>query len=155
MTREDIRAALSDEQALTATLLGEARGEGLEGLVAVACVVKNRADHPRWWGKSIKGCCLAPSQFSCWWEGEHANTRAVYDLAVALLTNQPLGDRSLVSELRWVAQGVIGEQLRDVTLGADHYLTRALWTSPKAPTWSRTKAPHARIASHVFFRLEI
>jgi len=51
---------------LAKTLWGEARGEGREGLIAVAWVIKNRADNPGWWGKSIELVCLKPYQFSCW-----------------------------------------------------------------------------------------
>lgn len=155
MTRDAIRAQLTDEQALACLLLGEAGGEPIEGLVAVANVVCNRARHPRWWGgPTVKSVVLAPSQFSCWWE-TNANAAGVYAMAEALVTRQPLGDRSLVSELRWIAQGALGDQLRDHTRSADHYLTRTLFESSLCPSWAKGRVPVAAIASHVFLRLEL
>lgn len=127
----------------------------MHGVAAVGSVIRNRADHPRWWGKDIKSVCLAPSQFSCWWEGEHANTRAVYDLGAALLTKQPLGDRSLVSEIQWLAMGIVENVIRDVARGCDHYLTSALWRSPKCPTWALSRTPVFEESGHAFFRLEL
>ncbi|MBC8157732.1 MAG: cell wall hydrolase, partial [Alphaproteobacteria bacterium] len=48
------------------TVWGEARGEDEIGKIAVAHVIKNRAKHPKWWGKTIMEVCLKPWQFSCW-----------------------------------------------------------------------------------------
>lgn len=155
MTREQIRAALTDQQALICTLFGEAAGEPIEGQVAVACVIRNRATHPRWWGSGIKGVCLAPSQFSCWWERTQ-NTDRVYALADALIRRQgATSSRTVVSQLHWVAAGVLDDLLVDNTRSADHYLTDRLFRSAKCPPWARGKTPVARIGAHVFFRLEI
>ena len=46
------------------TLYGEARGEGLKGIEAVACVIVNRLKKPCWWGHTIQEVCLKPAQFS-------------------------------------------------------------------------------------------
>lgn len=163
MTREEIRASLTDEQALVCTLYGEAAGEAIHGQIAVGCVIRNRvlADlghdgKPDWWGESFAGVCLKSWQFSCWWE-KNANSERVYALAQALITKQPFGDRSLVAELQWIAAGLIGDQLRDITLGSDHYVTLGLLrTAP--PSWARlkdgaTRRPTCTVASHAFFRL--
>lgn len=151
MTKEAIRAAVTDEIALTCTLLGESAGEPIEGQIAVACVVRNRVLHPSvaWWGRGYRGVCLARQQFSCWWEA-NSNSAQVYALAEAMLSRQPLG--GLVNELRWIAEGIIGDVIRDRTQYADHYLTTALWKSPHAPAWSKAK-PVATIGHHTFFRL--
>ncbi|MGH3756111.1 MAG: cell wall hydrolase, partial [Pseudonocardiaceae bacterium] len=65
-----MRAALphdvKDWEVMGRTLYGEARGEPFDGLVAVAWVIRNRAESPRWWGRDVKGVCLHPLQFSCW-----------------------------------------------------------------------------------------
>jgi hypothetical protein len=163
MTREEIRAALTDDQALVCTLFGEAAGEAIHGQIAVGCVIRNRvlADlggdgKPDWWGETFKGVCLKSWQFSCWWE-TNANSERVYQLADALIRKQPYGDRTLVAELQWISAGLIGDQLRDITRGSDHYMTAALYrTAP--PKWARLangtlRAPTCSVASHVFFRL--
>lgn len=155
MTRAEIRAAISPQTALVATLLGEVGGEPIDGQVAVACVIRNRATHPRWWGQDVKSVCLAPAQFSCWWESG-PNTDRVYGLAEALARgNAATGSRSLVGQLQWIASGVMDDVLTDASGGSDHYLTAALYGSPACPKWAAGKRVVARAGGHVFLRLEI
>lgn len=155
MTRQELRAVISPQTALICTLLGEAASEPIEGQIAVACVVRTRATHPRWWGRSIKEVCVAPAQFSCWFEN-NANTARVYGLAEALhLRQDATGARSLIGQLQWIAAGVIDDLLLDNTGGADHYLTRALYQSAACPSWARGRTPVATIGAHVFLRLEV
>lgn len=159
MTRDELRSVMTDATALTCTLFGEAQGEPIQGQIAVGCVIRNRAiadfgkdGKPDWWGEGIKGVCLAKAQFSCWWE-RGQNTDRVYALAEALIQRQPVGAN--VFELRWVAEGIIGGALRDVTRaigGADSYLTTTLLrTSP--PDWAKTFRPSVVIGNHTFFKL--
>jgi hypothetical protein len=152
MTRDQIRARLNDRDALIATLLGEAAAEPIEGQIAVACVIRNRALHPRWWGTGYAGVCLKQLQFSCFWE-DNANSDRVYALAEHLLERRPLGG-GVLPQLAWIAEGIIGDQILDRTKGADHYLTTRLLESGHAPAWADA-TPVAVIASHTFFRLEI
>lgn len=158
MTHDAIRGAITDPVALIATLYGEARAEPIEGLIAVGCVIRNRVyadlgldQKPDWWGESFVECCLKPWQFSCWWE-DNSNTRSVYALAEGLLLDRPIGDRNLIAELRWIAVGLIENQLRDHTQQADHYCTTALLKS-KPPAWTKNQRPVAVIGHHSFFRL--
>lgn len=154
MTREQIRAALTDEHALTCTVFAEAAGEPMGGQIAVACVIRNRAQHPRHWGTDYRSVCLKPDQFSCWWmEGE--NTDRCYAIAEALIRKEPIGERTMLSQIRWIAQGVLWEQLPDVSRGADHYLTKALFESEKCPSWARNRVPVLRVGGHCFLRLEL
>ena len=44
---------LTDTEVFAKTLWGEARGEGIIGMLAVACVIKNRINRPGWWGNDI------------------------------------------------------------------------------------------------------
>jgi N-acetylmuramoyl-L-alanine amidase len=155
VTPGQLREAISDQTALIATLLGEAANEPVEGQIAVASVVRNRAKHPRWWGKTVRGVCVAKAQFSCWWES-NANTDRVYALADALHRKQDAtGPMSLVGQLHWIAAGVIDDMVLDNTRGCDHYLTTALLKSDRCPKWARGKAPVAVIGAHSFFRLEL
>lgn len=55
-----------DIDILARTIYGEARGEPWEGKIAVAWVVRNRAERGGWWGDTIREVCLKPWQFSCW-----------------------------------------------------------------------------------------
>jgi hypothetical protein len=163
MTREQIRASISDQTALIATLLGECANEPIEGQAAVACAIRNRVRNPRWWGKGWRGVCLKHvirngkpiGQFTCWWQ-ENANTTRVYALAEALLHRRDAtGPLSVVGQLHWIAAGVMDDMLIDNSGGADHYLTRRLFNSPKCPVWAKGQRPVAERAAHVFLRLEI
>lgn len=154
MTREEIRQGIGGQTALICTLLGEAGGEPIEGQVAVACVIRNRVRHPRWWGKDWYSVCLAKAQFSCWWESG-ANSDRVYALAEALALGQAAtGGQSLVGQLHWIAAGVMDDMVMDPTRGADHYLTAALYRSAACPSWAKGKPVTAAIGGHVFQRLE-
>src|SRR3546814_13540556 len=77
----DRRTAIrrADESAaidvLARTVWGEARGESVRGMEAVASVVVNRvrraiARGGYWWGNDVVGVCLRPCQFSCWADGD-------------------------------------------------------------------------------------
>ena len=48
------------------TLYGEVRGEHWDTKIACAWVIRNRADHPGWWGHTVTEVCRKPLQFSCW-----------------------------------------------------------------------------------------
>ena len=62
-----------DVKVLAQTIWGEARGEGKEGMEAVASVIVNRVDYPPkgkiWWGHTIEEVCKKPNQFECWNQG--------------------------------------------------------------------------------------
>lgn len=63
-TRGDL-LALPEADLLARVIWGECRGIDQMEARAIAHVVVNRAKRPGWWGKDVKGVCLAPSQFSC------------------------------------------------------------------------------------------
>ena len=58
-----INKPLTEKEVVASTLWMEARGEGKDGIEAVASVIANRAAKSR---KPLKAVCLAPYQFSCW-----------------------------------------------------------------------------------------
>jgi len=60
---EDTREDLTPEEVIARTIYDEARGEGLEGMKAVAAVILNRSDGTP---ESMKEICLKPFQFSGW-----------------------------------------------------------------------------------------
>ena len=157
MTEIEIRALLDDAQTLTLTLLGEARGEAVEGRIAVASVVRNRVNDERW-PDTFKDVCLQKMQFSCWQTiGGASNYKALIDCAERLLTNRPPNisfvSESLVRETQWIAKGIISGEARDRTMGSNHYLTRSLWESSTPPSWARGQSPSCLILRHAFFKL--
>jgi N-acetylmuramoyl-L-alanine amidase len=135
-----------DIDVLARTIFGEARGEGVQGMAAVACVIRNRVrldlhgdGRPDWWGEGYEGVCLKPWQFSCWNAGD---------------PNRPLLERvtkmdSLFAQAWAVASlAVAGGYLVDVTNGATHYHAKTVF-----PDWAKGVKPCAEIGRHLFYRL--
>ena len=130
------RNTATAERALAATLWGQARGESEEGKLAVASVVANRAARPGWWGRDIRSVCLAPAQFSCWWDAQGPRVRSVDET-----------DPELRACLR-IARRVFTGNYRDPTGGADHY-----HRDDVQPAWARGRRPVRVIGRHVFYKL--
>ena len=63
MTRDDLWI-------FAKTIWAEARGEPLEGQIAVSNVILNRARQGGWWGDDVVKVCRKPKQFSCWNKGD-------------------------------------------------------------------------------------
>lgn len=138
---------MSDADTLARTIYGEARGEGVAGMEAVAACIMNRvkADlgndgKPDWWGEGIEGVCRKPWQFSCW------------------LPNDPNRDKLLTVTERdpWfrhaveIAKRAIAGELPDPTNGATHYCT---FTVVPMTKWAQGREPVAKIGRHWFYRL--
>lgn len=148
----DVIAALTDPQILTLTLYGEARGEPIEGQIAVACLIRNRTETGRW-GASYAKVCLHPWQFSCWRpEGGQQNYDRVIGLAKELATSTHLPEDPQLRQCAWVAQGVIGHWIQDTTKDATHYYAPRGMTPPeRVPAWAINKQPVVTIGHHLFF----
>jgi len=131
---------MSELITMAKTVWGEARGESVKGQIAVAWVIKNRADNPRWWGKTIEEVCLKKYQFSCWLESDPNKAK------MDKLTEEDLKDQIEI------CQSVLNEQVADPTDGANHYHTTGI-----LPSWIRNdddslKQPIATIGNHLFYR---
>lgn len=131
-------ASLTPEQRdiLVKTILGEARGEGEEGMAAVAHVIANRANSGRYPGDPAR-VAQQPQQFSTWNRGEGGNNpqqfrpgTSQYDTAAQVI------DR------------VFGGQSQDPTNGALFYHTPAV-----NPNWSREANRYGttQLGNHIFY----
>lgn len=162
MTREAIRKGLTPLQVFVCTLIGEVMNEPLDGVLAVACTIRNRvkADlwkdaKPDWWGEGYDGVCLKSWQFSCWWE-DNANSDRVYAIAQAYIQKlEPTCIHpSLLEAFEVIAELVMSDAVPDTSDGADHYLTTSLYRSKRAPSWTKVSRPIKTAGAHSFFRLE-
>ncbi|ANT62087.1 hydrolase [Salipiger sp. CCB-MM3] len=123
-------------QCLAEALYFEARGESLQGQFAVAEVIMNRVDSPRFPG-SICGVVnqgtgrLHACQFSYTCDGrpEHVSEQAAWDRVAK------------------VAKAVMTGAPRVLTKGATFYHTRAV-----RPSWARKFTKTASIGAHYFYR---
>src|SRR5258708_18614543 len=101
---------LSDLEIVARTVWGEARGEGVDGWVAVSWVIKNRAGHPGWWGRDLKSVCLKRAQFSSWNIDDRNRPKML-----ALATNDPL-----LTRIRGTVAEVLAGTVPDPTGGAPY-----------------------------------
>ncbi|MBP5344140.1 MAG: cell wall hydrolase [Alphaproteobacteria bacterium] len=135
---------LSNEaETMAKTLYGEARGESVAGIEAVANVILNRVKFAiqkgsHWWGNSIIEVCKKPFQFSCW-NKQDAN---------APLLEQDLSQDSVYKICYRIAKRAIAGCLKDNTHGATHY--HALCCNPK---WAHSAVPCAQIGNHLFYAI--
>jgi len=135
---------LGDLNLLTALIWGEARGEPIEGKIAVGWTVRNRVNSPRW-GKIYPDVILQPKQFSCF----NLDDPNHHEVLLRLL---PSRNANMIDptyrECRWVANGVLGSWVSDLSGGSNHYHR---WDC--TPYWSRGETPVKRIGAHWFFKL--
>jgi N-acetylmuramoyl-L-alanine amidase len=136
-----------DRDVLARTLWGEARGERLDGMAAVAWSIRNRVDmdlhndgKPDWWGEGYIGVCQKPYQFSCW----NKNDPNYPFLSGA----KPIPAVEFVM-CRLAAEQVIGGLKPDPTGGATHYYAT---TMPKAPAWAAKATQTLKLGHHIFFK---
>lgn len=129
---------------LARTIYGEARGEGLSGLEAIASTILNRTKIARekgnnfWWGSDIISICKKPYQFSCWNKNDPNKDK---------IERVTLNDKTFASCLR-IAKKSIAGILKDKTNGATHYHTKSI-----EPSWAKNKIPCCEIGNHLFYKL--
>jgi N-acetylmuramoyl-L-alanine amidase len=115
------------------TILGEARGEGFEGMAGVASVIQTRAIERK---QTPSQVCLSPKQFSFWNGG-------VSEAKKQQLLKNPQANNALR-----LAKLVAQRKMPDVVRGANHYHT--IQVSPK---WAKNTKLVATIRNHKFYRL--
>lgn len=125
---------------LAATVWGEARSEGEDGMRAVAHVMVNRVGSR--FGEDLATVILSPKQFSVWNRND-PNRRIVQTLA-----RDPSG---VATDPQWavaerVSREVLSGQSVDPTSGALFYHTRAV-----RPRWARIGEGRQVIGQHVFY----
>jgi len=117
------------------TVWGEARGEGPEGMLAVAHVIRNRAEKGGWWGDTLETVCKKKWQFSCW-NPNDPNRQKLLDLDKK--------SDGYFQALSAVAMALVSDD--DPTNGSCHYHTKGV-----KPAWSEGHDPAANIGNHLFF----
>lgn len=125
------------------TIYGEARGSSREDRIAIAWVIRNRANidlgsdkKPDWWGESVAGVCLAKWQFSCWNQGD-PNLKAIATIDT---------EDEVFEECLAIAGGVLQGAPPDPTGGATHYHHHLL----RPPHWAIDKRG-TRFGAHLFY----
>jgi len=114
------------------TILAEARGEGQDGMAAVACVINQRAVNR---GLTPEQVCLQRKQFSCWNEKSESDLQHLY--------KSPMAEWALYLEEN------INKMNRKKINYADHYYSTVI----NEPYWAKNKKPVAHIGQHKFYKL--
>jgi hypothetical protein len=126
---------------LAKTLWGEARGEGVKGMEAVAAVVLNRLRTGYRNRHAVDEVCLDPKQFSCW-NSDDPNLPQLNRIDQA-----PDADyRSAMA----IATNAMNGLLTDPTFGARHYVATTLPLRLR-PRWLLDKSPVVVIGRHEFY----
>lgn len=136
-----------DLDTLARTLWGEARGEGLHGMIAVGWTIRNRVEtdlnkdgKPDWWGEGYTGVCRAPYQFSCWNKNDPNYPSLIGQKLI------PANEFSLAIQ---AAQSVISGRTPDPTGGATHYYATSMKTPP---AWTAKGTRTQKIGNHIFYK---
>lgn len=117
----------------------EARGESYECRVQVACSVRDRVRHPKWWGNDYVSVCAKKYQFS-----------SLADPKDPQLTTWPQADDHVFEECLKIAQGVIDDALIGSLQGADSYYD----VSIHAPAWATPDKRVGQIGRIVFYNID-
>lgn len=123
------------------TLDGEAEVGGALAMRAVACVIMNRVNNPRWWGTTVESVVKAPYQFSCWLPGVDCSR------IEALGLNDPWYVVAV-----GISQEAIAGQLIDITNGADSYYAKSMKVPPP---WAATAVLTYQDAWQRYYRTEL
>ena len=140
------RPLTQQEQVIAITLMGEARGEGENGLYAVGCVIQKRAQERK---LTLSQVCLENRlnkrgvrvwQFSCW------NDKPYIETMKRLLkanTKQAKYSKRLARAM--CAGGMLAQTF---TGNANHYHANYV-----SPYWIKGQKPTKIIGKHIFYKL--
>lgn len=145
-TVDDVRRSFSPADIAGLTVYGEARGEPVEGQIAVLNVIRNRATFK---AMSLADICLEPAQFACWWP-DGGEQETLFTMVNTYQQTPALVGPILLQCLA-LAELVQSRVLLDNTLGATFYLTRAAYQVNR-PAWANGRTPICSYGHHLFFR---
>ena len=129
--------ALTDQEIVTLTLLGEARCQPEEGITAIAQVILNRSRERQ---LSVEVICLQTRQFSCW------NDRsATFRRSGALMDESEVATNTAKALAYAICNGI--DVMPD--LKANHYYNSSLCN----PSWAKYGVDTVIIGDHTFITL--
>lgn len=134
---------MTDRDAIALTLFGEARGEGVQGRLAVAAVLRNRLRTGRW-GSTYRDVCHARKQFSCWNASDPNRARLLAELT-KVQQGKPIS--RVLQECYTIADVLLNEAIFRQVGNALHYFADSI----QPPKWAATGTLVASIGHHKFF----
>jgi spore germination cell wall hydrolase CwlJ-like protein len=114
------------------TILAEARGEGPDGMAAVAACIQQRSLNRSMTPEEV---CLEKKQFSCWNGKRPADLEHLLKLPQAKTAN-------------WLSKNL--HKLNRAKIGyADHYHADYV-----KPYWAKNRTSTIKIGKHIFYKLK-
>lgn len=142
---------LLPDEVLALTIYGEARGESIEGQVAIANIIMNRfLSNTFKYKNNVGNVCLEKFQFSCWNDND-PNRAKLLSLANSLV----IGDikDTILRQCLAVARNIVGNHFVDNISGNKNYMTNNLFNSNKKPSWAINAKNIKVIGNHTFFNV--
>lgn len=133
---------LNNAYVLVATLWGEARGEGYEGMQAVMNVIMNRAKGNF---DNAVNVVLKPKQFSIWNNVENPQEKS--QQLVQQARNKELKDLKQYTQAVDIVNKAMKGELKDITGGATFYFNPSLAN----PSWAKKLQFLKKIGNHDFY----
>ena len=127
----------TDTFMLALAIYREARGEDLTGKIAAGCVIRNRVEHPGWYGRNWFDVITKPYQFSSFNPGDRNS--AVFGSAA---------DRAWQDSIAAALRVMGGEP--DPTSGATFYFDQTRADNP--PQWASIYVPTTDIGAFHFYK---
>lgn len=138
---------MTDIDALTLTIWGEARGEPIEGKIGVAMVMRNRVLKKYRGAMTFVAVCTAHAQFSAWTD-EAAQMQAENEILTGDPTLAQHPDPAL-RLCREIAKATMSGLICDNTHGANHYYAL---TIPQ-PNWTTGASALATLGNQRFYNV--
>jgi len=131
-----------NERVVALTILGEARGEGVNGMYAVACIIERRMQESTV-NHTAAEVCLQPWQFSVWNAGKG---KVKKESQLHYLWESKSKDYA--RQLARVVCNKDKDLQHSVIAYANHY-----HRYDAKPSWTKKVKPVAKVKNHFFFKL--
>ncbi|MDD2775531.1 MAG: cell wall hydrolase [Gallionella sp.] len=139
-----IWTGMTPQEIVARTIWGECRSGGEAGMSAVANVIMNRANNPRWWGADPAMVCTKPYQFSVW--NYDPNPGSDHEATLTVTMADPI-----FAEAIQIAMRALAGLLPDATENADSYYA----VGTPTPHWARVGTYTVTIGGQAFYRTEL
>lgn len=144
LLNESYLSGIDDNEIVAATLIGEAGGEGTEGMKAVYSVLNNRAKNK---STSTAGEALRPSQFSMWNSAtKNVSTKKDFNKKNILSIIKDYKTHSKWNEALTISKSSI----KDPTKGATHYYAFKGSNKINPPSFTDNWTETVEIGNHKF-----
>ena len=131
--------ASAEQLILALTVYREAANEPDHGRIAVAWTLRNRVQHPKWWGRDFYGVATAKWQYS-----------SISAPGDNQLGKWPKWDDPIFQRCLEIAGAVIAGAIAHPMPGADSYYADYI----PVPRWATDDKMVGKIGHHIFYNLD-